>query len=68
MTVSELRKLLQYYDNNAEVRFRDPVRGKAWPLEAVLETETVWESIHDEYNGLTGQAGHTAVVLVKKDN
>jgi hypothetical protein len=67
MTVGELRKILQYYEDKVEIRFKDPVRGKLWPLEGRVEVEMVWESIYDDYNGRVGEAGKTAMVLVKKD-
>ncbi len=67
MTVGELRRILQYYDNNKEVRFREPTRGKLVELSSHVEDHRVWESIWDKYNGETGKAGHDVVVLVQKD-
>ena len=65
MTVDELRRVLQFYQGKTEVRFRDPVSGKLWPL-GHTEDAMVWVSIHDDYNGRTGEAGHSALVLTKK--
>lgn len=67
MTVGELRRILQYYDSKQEVRFREPTRGKLVKLGSQVEDHRVWEYLQDEYNGITGQAGHDVVVLTQKD-
>lgn len=67
MTVGELRRILQYSEDDVEVVFKDPVRGHYVQLKN-MEHGAVWQDLETGYEGRMGYTEHRALVLIAKDD